>query len=122
MYKSISELGRELSTAQLELLLLLGNGFDVVTNEGAGYRSWLELDRMPATYKFLNATADKLLGAGLMKSVDEEKSWLFRYQISKKGEDVLDYVNFRKPERLIAAIRSSHRKGIQGITYQKVSS
>lgn len=116
-YESIGEVGRGLSDAQLELMLLLANGYELVTNEGSGYRCWLELERLPVDFTIRNQTANVLHSKNLLIAVDEELSGFFRYQLADRGRDVLSYVYLMKQTRLPKAVWSVTNKGVEGIRY-----
>lgn len=117
MYKTISELAKALTDAQLEILMLLYSGYELVTNEGVNYRCWLEIERQKTAYLVQKATGNKLLSEGLMVTADETIPSLFRFKISKKGKDVLEQIALRKPTRLTTTSRSIQRKGIDGVDY-----
>lgn len=117
MYKTISELASVLTDAQLEMLLLLNSGYELVTNEGANYRSWLDIEKQEVKYAVRNATGDILLSNALIVMGEESVSSLFRYKISKKGKDVLENIAWKKPTRLTSTCRSIQRKGIDGVDY-----
>ena len=118
MYKTISELASALTDAQLEMLLLLNSGYELVTNEGANYRSWLDIEKQEVKYAVRNATGDILLSNDLIQMGEESISYLYRYKISKKGKDVLEQIALRKTYRLRTAINSIQHKGIDGISYR----
>lgn len=117
MYKSISELANGISEVQLELLLLLNSGYELVTNEGTHYKTWLEIENQHVEYRVRNATANILLHDKLIMDELEPIPFLFRYKISKQGKNVLEYNSTRKPRRLDEATYNIKAKGIEGVHY-----
>ena len=120
MYYSVSELAKKVTDYQVELLLLMDKGFDIVTNEGSGFRCWLEMEKDDVNYAVRKDSANSLLELLLMKSVDDSRRGHFRYQLSDKGKMVLEMIDVRKPSRMRGVERTILRKGIEGVTYSHI--
>lgn len=121
MYYSVSELASKVTDYQVELLLLMDKGFDIVTNEGSGFRCWLEMERDSVDYAVRKDSANGVLELLLMKSVDEERRGHFRYQISDKGKTVLEHIDVRKPSRMRGIENKLVKKGFAGVKYSHIN-
>ena len=121
MYYSIAELADKVTDYQVELLLLLDKGFEIVTNEGSDFRCWLVMEKETVKYAVRKDSADGLLANYLMKSVDESRRAHFRYQISDKGKTVLERIDVRKSSRMRAVERKLVKKGFEGIKYSHIN-
>lgn len=95
MYISNYEIKRAISGYQLELLCYLERGYEIVTNEGSGFRAWLEKDRKVVEGVTVRKdSAEKLLVWGLMESNDIEDggSRIFRYGVTTRAEQLLSLI------------------------------
>lgn len=117
MYYTVSELADKVTDYQVELLLLLDKGFDIVTNEGSGFRCWLEMEIETVDYAVRKDSANSLLELLLMKPVDEDRRGHFRYHIADKGKLVLERIDVRKPNRMRAIENKLLKKGFEGVKY-----
>lgn len=120
MYYSVSELAMKITPYQMELLLLMDKGFDLLSTEGANYRCWMEMENEDVGFTVRKDSANSLLELGLMKSVEEDRSGHFRYGISDKGVTVMERIDVRKPSRMRSVERTILKKGIEGVTYSHI--
>lgn len=111
MYKTMVETAKELSETQVSLLLLLSNGYKVVTNEGRNLKVWLEKDGAKVPYPIRKDTANHLASNQLMK-LQKERSLRFRFEISDKGQKVLTNVETSRLNRCMYRLTSKGFKGI----------
>nr|WP_040109178.1 hypothetical protein [Jeotgalibacillus malaysiensis] len=108
MYWTRMEKANKLSDKQVELLLLLESGLELVHNEGAGFRCWLEKNNKKIPYTVRNATANVVMELNLMKLLPV-KGYLYRHELNEEGKLVLDVMDKSKKEK---ARRSLQKAGL----------
>lgn len=101
------KVAHSLTTTQLELVMLLNNGFDLVeTHVGKPHgKLSLELDFMPLKYTIRKDTFDVFSRENLLESLQSPFPNQSRYGISKKGLVVLDYASHYKRSKVKELLR-----------------
>lgn len=100
-YISMYELKKNVTDYQLSLLICLQEGSDIVTNEGAYFRAWLETDGVEnKKVSVRKDVADNMLSIGLIESKDGRSSRLFYYGLSKKAKELLPMIDAHRLMRI----------------------
>lgn len=108
MYWTRNEKAKKLSEKQVELLLLMEGGMELVHNEGAGFRCWLEKDKEKISYTVRNATANVVVELKLLKLLPVQGA-LYRHELGHEGKLVLAQIEQHKKGR---ARRSLQKLGL----------
>lgn len=104
MYWTWNEKAKKLSVKQLELVLLMEAGLELVHNEGAGFRCWLEKDKKRIPYTVRNATANVVMELNLMKLLPVQ-GHLYRHEAHPDAKRVVEVVEMSKKERAVRSLR-----------------
>lgn len=121
MYYSITDCVKKVTDYQVELLLLMDVGYDLLTNEGANFSCWLEIEQQPVNFAVRTDSCNVLHELGLMKSIDESRSGHFRYQLTDKAKMVLENIDVRNPVRMRSVENKLVKKGFEGVKYSQIS-
>lgn len=121
MYYSITDCANKVTDYQVEVMLLMDVGYDLLTNEGSNFSCWLEIEQQPVNFAVRKDSSNVLHELGLMKSIDETRRGHFRYQLTDKAKMVLEQIDVRKPSRMRAVENKLVKKGFEGIKYSHIS-
>lgn len=121
MYYTVSELAKKVTDYQVELLLLMDVGYDLLTNEGSNFSCWLEIENQSVNVAVRKDSSNVLHELGLMKSVDDPRRGHFRYRLTDKAKMVLENIDVRNPARMRSVENKLVKKGFEGVKYSHIS-
>lgn len=117
MYYCLSDCVQKATDYQVQVLLLMKAGYDLLTNEGSNFTCWMEHGKTPVKFTVRKDSINALHELGLLKSIEESRRGHFRYQLTEKAERVLEQIATRTPSRMRSVENQLNKKGMGGITY-----